>query len=214
MGDFFSDKWDGLMGFFAIVADNPAFFAIMFIIGLPLIWWKWRTIGKSTQHAIESQTHGLRTSADSKQVVHETGIGTRDVLVMRPPPTPKGLYFALLFFGGGAVFYWLVVLQTDVVTSEDWWVFAGMTVFTLCSIAVIAANMTRIIVSDQTIEKRRLLRKRQMVTVADIVAIDPLAKEISRGAKLRTTNGQVMKIGANFSGYKDLILRLKGVKRA
>jgi hypothetical protein len=214
MGEYFSDKWAAISSLPAAIAENPVFFAIAFLIGLPLIWWKWRFSSSSVSNAIDSQTHGLRVGADSKQVLHETGIGTRDVLVMRPDKTPKSIYFALLFFGGGALFYWFIVLQSGAATSEDWWVFAVLGAFTICAMAVVELNLTRITVSDTTIVKKRVLHKRQVIKIAEISAIEPLAKQISRGAKLRASDGQVMRIGANFSGYKDLILRLKGITNA
>lgn len=214
MGEYFLSKWDAISSLPAAIAQNPGLYAIVFLIGLPLIWWKWRTIGTSTQHAIDSQTHGLRTGADKKQIAHETGIGTTEIQVMRPPKTPKVIYFAVFFFGGGALFYWLIVLQSAQATSADWWTFAGLAVFAIGAMAVIEFNQSRIFVSEKTIEKRRVLHKRQVIKISEIIAVDALATQISSGARLRSSDGQVMKIGANFSGYKDLILRLKGGPRA
>jgi hypothetical protein len=214
MGDYFADKWAALSNLPAAIAENPLFFALAFLIGLPLIWWKWRAIGNSNKHAIESASHGLRTSADSKTIAHDTGIGTQDVLVMRPPAITKMVYFALLFFGGGALFFWLVVLPSPDATSKDWWAFAGMVMFTIGAMFVIELSQTRIVVGKTAIEKRRVLHKRQHITVSDISGIEPLGHSLARGARLHASDGQVMRIGANFSGYRDLILRLKGITDA
>ena len=207
MGSYFADRFDALMGLPSAIAANPGFFAILLLIFGPLIWWKWRTIGKSTNKAIADQTHGMRTDADRKRVRHETGIGMAEVLVMRPNSVGGMIWFALIFFGGGAVFYAFVVLQ-DAPSPKDWWTFAGLAGFTFAIMGLIEVNQTRLIVDEQQIERRRVLHARDRIAFSQIASVEPLAKSFARGLRITTRDGQTMKVPARFSGYRELMARL------
>ncbi|MBT8410752.1 MAG: hypothetical protein KJP02_03000 [Octadecabacter sp.] len=208
MGAYFSDKWEALTGLPAAIAAAPLFFAIVFAIGLPLIWWKWKVMGDGMQKAVADLSYGLRTDADRKQVRHETGIGTREILVMRPPKLSKMIYFALFFFGGGAVFYFILYLPSDLAEPDDWWTFAGAAGFTIAVMIIIEANQTRIYVDDHSLQRRRVLHRRQTIAFKDIASIEPLAKAFMGGMVLRTRDGQRLRVRAQFSGYRELIARL------
>ena len=208
MGSYFSERWDALSGLPAAFAANPWFFIIAFAIGLPLIWWKWRVTGNSIQSSIDSQSHGWRADADRKEVRHEIGVGTRKVLVMRPAKLPKMIWFSLIFFGGGAVFYFLVVLQSGDTTSEDWWVFAGLSGFTIGSMILIELNQTRILVTEHGLERRRVLTPRQRIEFSKIKDVTPHAKDFGHGLVIHSTDGQKMRILPAMSGYAELIEHL------
>jgi hypothetical protein len=208
MGSYFSERWDALSDLPAAFATNPWFFIIAFAIGLPLIWWKWRVAGNNMQLSIDSQTHGWRAGVDKKDVRHETGIGTREVLIMRPAKLPKMIWFSLIFFGGGALFYALVVLQSGNTGSEDWWVFAGLAAFTIGAIAVIEMNQTRIIITDQGIERRKVLTHRQRIEFSQIKDVTAHAKDFGRGLIVHANDGQKMRVLPSMSGYKQLMERL------
>ena len=203
-----AEKWEALLGLPAAFADAPLFFSVIFAVGGLAIWWKWKVIGNSQRRAMEGVTHGLRAAADSKQLRHETGIGTRDVMIMRQAPLGGVIWFALLFFGGGAVFYVLVVLQSGETTSEDWWVFAGLAGFTIGAMAVIENNQTRIQVDDTSLQKRRVLHRRQTIPFSEIVSVQPHGKSYVGGVVITPATGAPMRIPAAFSGYRDLLPRL------
>lgn len=208
MGSYFTDKWDALLALPAAMAEDPLFFIIVFAIALPLIWWKWKVTDGGVQKAVTDLTHGLRTDADRKQVRHETGIGTREVLVMRPPKLSKMIYFVLVFFGGGAVFYFTLYLPSDLAEPNGWWTFAGAAGFTIAAMIIIEANQTRIFVDDRSLQRRRVLHRRQTIAFTDIASIEPHGKSFARGMIIRTRNGQKMRVLAQFSGYRELIARL------
>lgn len=208
MGTYFTERWDALIGLPAAIAENPVLYIIFFAIALPLIWVKWRLIGKSQQKAIANQTHGLRSEAVRKNIRHETGIGTAEILVMRRAKLGAAIWFALFFFGGGAVFYFLVVLPESDELSKDLAVFAIMLGFSIIGIGVIMAHQTRIYVDDKGLEKRRLLRSREKLSFADITDIQPARKKLTYGLVLHAKGGKRMKITADFSGYLNLLDRL------
>ena len=209
MGSYFSDKWNDLQTLWAAILANPGFFVVAFAIGLPLIWWKWRVTGNSMQSTVDSLTHGLRADADAKTVAHETGIGTRDILVMRPPPTPKMIYFALFFFGGGALFFMFIHIPSDRSEPSDWWVLLALLVFSIGSMIVIEQGQTRIRVDDTGLQRRRVLHPRQTIRFAEIAEVTTSsAKTMAPYIKIISNSGDSMRIGANFSGYRQVIDRL------
>jgi len=208
MGSYFTDEWDALLALPAAMAEDPLFFIIVFAIALPLIWWKWKVTDDGVQKAVTDLTHGLRTAADRKEMRHETGIGTREVLVMRPPRLSKMIYFALVFFGGGAVLYFILYLPSDLAEPDDWWTFAGAAGFTIAVMIIIEANQTRIYVDDRSLQRRRVLHRRQTIAFTDIASIEPLAKTFMGGMVIRTRDGQRLRVRAQFSGYRELIARL------
>lgn len=208
MGSYFSDRWEALQGLPAAIAQNPVFFIIVFAIGLPLIWWKWKVTGDSTVKAVNDLTHGLRADAAQSTTRHDTGIGTKDILVMRPAPLSKMIYFALFFFGGGALFYIFVHMPSDRAVASDWWTALGLAGFAVISMIAIELNQTRIIVDGESLEKRRVLHRRQKFNFADIETVEPLGKDFTRGLSIRTKSGEKMRVTAGFSGYRQLMERL------
>jgi len=208
MGSYFSERWDAVAGLPAAVAEAPLLFAVLLLVFGPLIWWKWWAFGKSTQTTLDSLTHGLRTDADRKSIRHETGIGTRDIMVMRPARLSGMIYFALLFFGGGALFYIFLYMPSDLSEPSDWWVTLGLSAFTLAAMIVIEVNQTRIHVDDRTIQKRRVLHRRQTIAFTEISSIAAHGKNYVNGLVIHTGSGDKMRVTAGFSGYLELIDRL------
>ncbi|MEL6959540.1 MAG: hypothetical protein AAGL89_11380 [Pseudomonadota bacterium] len=194
----------------AAMIENPLLFIIAFAIGLPLILWKWRVVGRSQTKAMSDLTHGFRAQADTRTARHDTGIGTKDVLVMRPNKLGGMIWFALIFFGGGAVFFFTLVLPEEP-TRDNWMTFTGLAAFSLFAMGLIEANQTRIIVDDTGIERRRILHRRQRIAFTDIVTADLNTKAASPVLKLTTRDGRSMRIRATYSGFMTLLSRLSKV---
>lgn len=207
MGSYFAERFDALQGLPGAVASNPGLFIILFLVFIPLIVWKWWVVGKSTKKAMADPTHGLRTDADRKKVRHETGIGTTEVLVMRPNGVGGMIWFVLILFGAGALFYAFLVLP-DEPTSENWWTFAGLAGFAICAMGLIEANQTRLIVGERHIERRRVLYARDRIAFDQIASVEPLGKSFVRGLKVISRDGRSMRVPARFSGYRELMERL------
>lgn len=208
MGSYFTDKWDALMALPGAIAANPMFFLVMLLIFAPLIWWKWRVTGGSVQKTVDDLTHGLRVDADQSTARHDTGIGTKDILVMRPAPLGKMIYFALFFFGGGALFYVFLHMPSDRSEPSDWGTALGLSGFAIVSMIAIELNQTRIYVDDTSLQKRRVLYRRQTIAFRDIASVEPHGKQFTRGLLIRTTQGDKMRVTAGFSGYRQLLERL------
>lgn len=208
MGSYFSDRWEALSGLPAAISANPVFFLVAFVIFAPLLWWKWRVTGKATQTAVDSLTQGLRTDAETKSVRHDTGVGTRNILVMRPAPLNGMIYFSLLFFGGGALFYIFIHMPSEASVPSDWWVALGLCAFAVAAMIVIETNQTRILVDDRTIQKRRVLHRRQTIALRYITLIEHRGKSFANGLTIHTGAGDKMTVIAGFSGYRQLIDRL------
>lgn len=192
------------MGLLAAFAENPTLFVIIFAIGLPLIWLKWRVTGT----VMTDQTRGLRAEAKASFKPYETGIGTQDVFIMRPACVGGMLWFALLFFGGGALFYWFALLTKGDGTWENWATFAGLSALALGAMVAIEVNQTRIYVDAKTIQKRRVLHRRQTTGFADISTVDPIGKNFTTGLIIHSHDGAKIPVRAPFSGYMKLFGRL------
>lgn len=156
-------------------------------------------------------THGLRHSADLRKERHESGIGTQEVFVMRSNKVGGMIWFALIFFGGGAVFYALVVLP-DAPTRENWLIFAGLGVFASAAMVLIERNQTRILLRNDHFERRRILRRRKVVSFRDIATVEPRGMSLASGVRLTTKDGRSLTIGPHFSGYKQLLYRVKAAR--
>ena len=144
------------MGLLAAFAENPTLFVIIFAIGLPLIWWKWRVTGT----VMTDQTRGLRADAKASFKPYETGIGTQDVFIMRPACVGGMLWFAL-----GAM-------------------------------VAIEVNQTRIYVDAKTIQKLRVLHRRQTTGFADISTVDPIGKNFTTGLIIHSHDGAKIPVRA------------------
>lgn len=191
----------------AAIAEAPLLFAVFFAIFAPLIWWKWRVTGSSVTKAIDDQTHGFRAVADTRQVRHETGVGSRDFLVMRPNKLGGMIWFGLLFFGGGAVFYLLVVLPAEP-TSKNWLTFAVLSGFTIINMVLIEMNQARFLIHPDYLERRRVLYRSESIPLSSIAKITPMGKTYRSGLRIMSSDGRKMTIPARFSGYRALIARL------
>jgi len=198
------------MGLPAAIAAQPVLFAILFAIFVPLILWKWRSIGRSTEKAISDMTHGLRADADQSTARHDLGIGTKDIIVMRPNGVGGMIWFALLFFGGGAVFFLMVVLPSEP-TSENWWTFTGLAVFAIGAMVAIEVNQTRIIVDATCLERRRVFHRREQIRFSEISSADLNPKAASPVLNIQTADGRSLKISAQYSGFLSLLHRLKSI---
>ena len=208
MGSYFSDKIDAIAAIPTLITQAPVLFLIVFAIGGTLIWLKYWLIDRSVKRSVENTTHGHRTAADRKTVRHDTGVGTAEVLVMRPAAQGGALWFALIFFGGGAVFYFLIVLQSSDRTTEDWLVFATLAAFAICAMIVIEMGFTRIYIDEEKLVRRRILHRRQIIRFVDIASVTPAGKSYAGGVKIQARSGDTMRILASFSGYLDLLTRL------
>lgn len=207
MGSYFAEPFNALLTLPAAIAKSPLVFLAVLVVFGPLIWWKWRSVGAATSKATADITHGLRTDSDRKQTRHDTGIGTQEVLVMRPNKVGGMIWFALIFFGGGAVFSALVVLQ-DAPTVEDFWTFAGMSAFATACMGIIEANQTRFIVTATQIECRRILHRRRRIAFGDVQTVEPMAKSFVRGLRILPKTGRPLVVSARYSGYRELMQRL------
>lgn len=164
--------------------------------------------GNSLKRAVTDQTHGLRTDAQAGQVKHETGLGTQDVLIMRPNKVPGMIWFGLAFFGLGAVFYVFVVLPSPTRTTQDVLVFAGLFAFTFSAMVLIEQSHTRIVLRHDSLERHRVLHRSETVRFSDIQSVTPMAKTFSYGLTITTQDQKRYRIAARFSGYATLMARL------
>lgn len=189
-------------------AENPVLMTCIFIIGGGLIYLRSRLLNGAVQSTQKSHTHGLRQSGKATQTRHETGIGTKDVITMKPEPVSAAIWFSLIFFGGGAVFYAFIVLTAPDTQPKDWGTFLALSGFAVMSLAVIEQNFVRFIVHPDRIVRLRPLYRDEVIFFSEIEQITPLRKKIEFGVTLHTQNKQQFRIPARFSGYLDLLDRL------
>ena len=187
---------------------NPVGFSMLFSIGLAIIYFKWWVLGRTARRALADQRIGLRKGAATREAVHETGIGTTDVTVMRPAFVIWPGILCLLFFGGGAVFYALVVLPSGGTEAKDWGVFAIMLGFTLMGLFLLAGNTTRITNDGSGIRRRGLVVRRFDGHWSGLKEVMPLEKSYTAGIDLHFADGQQLRVRPNLSGYVQLVEHL------
>lgn len=189
------------------IVSNPVGFGLTIAI-LSIIIFKHRLIWYFTRKAVRDQRAGMGVDAQTRQVRHETGIGTRDVLVMRPVKVIGVAIWGFLFFGGGAVFYALVVLQSAESTGEDWAVFGVFSAFALLAVYLFAMATTRICFDGTQIERTGLAVRRFSARLDELSHVTPLRKSLMNGMALHFADGSKLNVRPNMSGYRQLMEQL------
>ncbi len=190
---------------------NPVVFSLIMAVGLLLIYFKYWLIGRAARKALRDKRAGLAVDAAVGQVRHETGVGLKEVLVMRPVKLVAPAFWCLLFFGGGAVFYALVVLQEPDVSHKDWGVFAILSVFAFGAILIFGMATTRIRFDGEEIRRTGLLVRNFRRRMADLTLVEPLRKSWLAGMKLHFQDGAKLNVASNMSGYRQLMQQISGV---
>jgi hypothetical protein len=196
---------EDLKGVWDAATGNPGLFFGIMAVFLPLIILKWWIVARTARKTQQNAYAGWTEDATSQQAPHETGVGTVDVLKMKPAIGLGAILFSLLFFGGGALFYALVVLPEATATRKDWITFAVMLGFTLMGLAVWVISFNRLTVSAEKITRTGPLIKRKSYLFSGLQSVSPLAKTFAGGAKLDFGEQGVLKVRANYKGYKQLL---------
>ena len=193
------------------LATNPIGVSIILAIGFTLIWLKWRFIAKAQRNAVKSQYAGWTVDAKHASEAHDTGIGTKDVLVMKPVKFFRIGLMTLIFFGGGAWFYMAVVLKKPDVSAKDWAVFAMMIGFSLLALFVLAQAFTRIRFDREHITKRSPFARTFHAKLADLSSVKPAHKTIAGGVDLLFNDGRKLRVKSQMSGYRQLLEHLSSI---
>ncbi|MEP6019925.1 MAG: hypothetical protein ABJ251_15725 [Paracoccaceae bacterium] len=193
------------------LATNPIGFSIILAIGFTLVWLKWRFIAKAQRNAAKSQYAGWSVDAKRASETHDTGIGTKDVLVMKPVKFVRIGLMTLIFFGGGAWFYMAVVLREPDVSAKDWGVFAIMMGFSLLALFLLAHAFTRIRFDGEHITRRSLFAKTFHAKLADLLSVKPANKTIAGGVDLLFNDGRKLRVKSQMSGYRQLLEQLSSI---
>ena len=193
------------------LATNPIGFSIILAIGFTLIWLKWRFIAKAQRNATKSQYAGWTVDAKRASEAHDTGIGTKDVLVMKPVKFLRIGLMTLIFFGGGAWFCMAVVLKKPDVSAKDWAAFAIMIGFSLLALIILAQAFTRIRFDGEYITKRSLFARTFHAKLADLSSVKPAHKTIAGGVDLHFNDGRKLRVKSQMSGYRQLLEQLSSI---
>ncbi|MEP6068117.1 MAG: hypothetical protein ABJ246_19945 [Paracoccaceae bacterium] len=192
-------------------ATNPIGFSILLAIGLTVIWFKWWIIGRAQRNAAKSQYAGWTEDAKRRSETHETGVGSKDVLVMKPVKFGRIGLMTLAFFGGGAWFYMAVVLKKPDVSTKDWAVFAIFVGFSLIAVFLLVQAFTRIQFDGEQITKRSLYAKTFHAKLADLTSVKPAHKTIAGGVDLHFNDGRKLRVKSQMSGYRQLLEQLSSI---
>lgn len=208
-----SDWIENLKITWDIAASNPLVFILIFSF-LLFLYWIQRGYERRAQKAQKAdQFAGWKAGKKTVKRQHETGIGTQDVLVLKPTgQILKVAILTLAFFGGGAVFFAWVVLPDPVErTFENIMGFIIMCGFSVGALFLLAEYFTRYEVTEEEIVHRRLLRRRQRYPLSTLVAVKPAGKNPALGIKLTFADGRELALWARFQGYADMLSKLKHV---
>lgn len=181
--------------------SNPPLFMGIFLVGLFLIWLKYRVIRHSVARSQKQNYAGWTVEAKSGQRSHPTGIGHTDVLIMRPVKVIPIALFCLIFFGGGALF----VASQEPAGIRAWFTVAAGAVFSVLSLWMIGYSFTRIIFDGETIERRALFRAPVSVPLSRLTDVRPINKTIAGGVFLQFDDGQKLRVIPRMSGYRQLL---------
>ncbi|MDX8347521.1 hypothetical protein SLH49_05930 [Cognatiyoonia sp. IB215446] len=207
MQNWFSERVDA----FAFLIAHPGWFAFVILFA----WFSYRLhtrlFTRVARKQLEATFAGWQTRAKVASRSHETGIGSHDVLIMKPPRRNVSIaLWTLVFFGGGAVFFWLAVLPDPTEqTFENWLGFGLMCAFSAFSIILLASTRTRIELSPSDIVKRGFLRGRRTYPLSSIIGAEFAGKNPATGITLTFSDGRKLRLLASNDGYADVMQRLQ-----
>lgn len=187
---------------------SPVVFTLVFGAGVSLIWLKYRWIARAQANVLRDNYAGWSQGAKTAKVTHETGIGTKDVLIMRPIKFRSIAIWTLLFFGGGSVVLGFDVFENpNEMGFKDYFGFVSCILFAALSLWLLALSFTKIVIDGNSLHHRGLFRRRAF-KFESIQAIEPLGKSYLSGVKLTFKDTQTLKIIARMTGYRDLLEQL------
>ncbi len=188
--------------------SNPVTATVVSLIAVTIIWFKWWLIARAQSKAIKANYAGWSVDAKQVQARHETGVGTTDVLIMKPIKIVPVALMTLAFFGGLAWFYWVVVLEKPEVSSKDWGVFAILVGFSALALLLLAQSFTRIRLEAENISRRSLFARRFDGKLSDVTTVKPSGMTIASGIEIIFNDGRKLRVRAQMSGYRQLLERL------
>ncbi|MEO9824840.1 MAG: hypothetical protein ABJF50_10545 [Paracoccaceae bacterium] len=209
MGDWI----ENLKTTWGILISNP----LILILSIGFVLLVYRLQGRFERRAEKAQKAdqlaGWTADTTTVKRPHETGVGSQDVLVLKPTRhILKVAFLTLAFFGGGAVFFALVVLPNPVErTFENIMGFVIMCAFSIGALFLLGTYFTRFDVTENEIVHRRLLRRRQRYPLSTLVAVKPAGKNPTLGIKLTFADGRELALWARFQGYAAMLSKLKHV---
>ncbi|MFQ6548620.1 hypothetical protein AADZ90_011725 [Aestuariibius sp. 2305UL40-4] len=191
---------------------NPVWLLVALAFAAILYWINSRIFNRILRKQAAASMTGWDTGAGTANRRHQTGIGTREVAVMKPPRRILSIAFwNLLFFGGGAVFYWFAVLpDPEEQTFKNWSVFAGLCGFSILGLALLATAFTRIEVSSEDIVLRRLFRRPRHFLLSEVAKVEPAGKNPATGVKLVFPDNRSLRLLAAHEGYADVLALIQG----
>lgn len=165
----------------------------------------------------EGATSGWETPAQQALRPHETGIGTRDVKVMRPPRR----FFPIVLFGmvliaGSIYLLWNEILGdlqnssgNPIKTLEAYVALICSAFLALLSPLGLWFAFHRIEVSKSEILLRRLFCPRRQYFLSSLASVAPIGPNAVRGVKLHFSDGRTLKLLASFRGYAEVLQLIK-----
>ena len=196
----------------AFLIDNPLSLVVFLAFAIFMYWInRWIFARIIRKQAAASMT-GWDKCAGTASRRHQTGLGMREVAVMKLPRRNLSIAFwNLLFFGGGAVFYSLAVLpDPEEQTVKNWSVFAGLCGFSILGMALLVMTFTRIEVSPEDIVLRRLFRRPRQFLLSAIAKVEPAGKNPATGVKLVFSDNRSLRLLATNEGYADVMMMIQG----
>ncbi|WP_341368935.1 hypothetical protein [Yoonia sp. BS5-3] len=191
---------------------HPGVLAIALGIALFKYWVMSRGFRRIARNQAKAQAAGWTQGAQVKQQRHETGIGTEQTLIMKPPGRliTVGLW-TLVFFGGGAALLGHAVLTDPSARSFDNLLGAALcSGFALLALFLLGQGFTRIVLTQDSLTHRRLLRKTQVYRLDTINGARFAGKDPSQGIVLSFNDGRTLKLPAMLAGYADVMAQIKG----
>ncbi|WP_299876875.1 hypothetical protein [uncultured Sulfitobacter sp.] len=198
----FEAIWQKALAVVEAARTAPEVFFPIFVVGLILIWLKWRVLGKGMRRAARDNYAGWTTDAKAGTKTHETGVGTTSVLVMKPAKMLWVSVWTFVFFGGGALF---LATRNAPLTLRDKASVAISAVFALLAVVLFIRSFDRIRIYDGRIERTRLFARRVSAPLSTLTSVAPLSKTILGGVTLTFNDGQRLKIPARMTGYRQLL---------
>ena len=186
---------------------------IAWLITVAIMYWinSWTNKLLLNKLATATQT-GWNTVASVVRRRHPFGVGTRDVLVMKPPRQNYWIaVWTLFFFGGCAVLSWFSILPgPEEQHFKNWAMFAGACIISAGSLVLLVMAFTRIEVSSEGIVLRRLFRRPQQFLLKSITQVALAAKNPATGVKLTFSDSRTLKLLATNEGYGDVMTKIQG----
>ncbi len=194
------------------LTQHPTLLAFVLAVAVLLFWINGRVHRHIRRSQAKDSSTGWTTGGAQGERPHETGIGTRDVLVLKRSGRSLRIgLLTLLFFGGGAAFLWFVVLpDPEEQTAKAWLAFAIMLGFTVMAPVLIVASFTRIEVSESEITLRRLFRPRQSFLLSGLDQVSAVGTSPASGVQLTFADGRRLRLTPQFQGYAQALMRVRG----